>query len=132
MADTEWWAEIDLPATVHSPGAARRLVEELLLAWGRPYLDDAVEVARLVVSELVTNSVRHASDGGVLHLLLRADQSGGVYLAISDGSAVAPAMRDLTSDSEGGRGLHIVDKLAARWGVTTDTAGGKSIWVQLS
>jgi hypothetical protein len=75
--------------------------------------------------------VVHAGAGGVLQLLIRADQGGGLYIAVCDGSSRAPVMRELTGDAEGGRGLQIVQRLSARWGVETDDAGGKRVWVEL-
>jgi len=52
-----WTARAMLPPDPGAPVAARRLVSTLFMAWG---LADQVEVAELVVSELVSNSVRHA------------------------------------------------------------------------
>ena len=85
----------------------------------------------LLVTELVTNSVRHAGVGPAsavgLEVLVRP---GCIRAVVSDpGPGFTPAVRDPDPLSEGGRGLFIVDQLAARWGV--ETAGGTRVWVEL-
>jgi anti-sigma regulatory factor (Ser/Thr protein kinase) len=132
MSDTTWWAQADLPPTRLAPRVARRLLADLLLAWSQPHLDGLADDATVVVSELVTNAVLHAGGDGALRLEISADQNGTLRIAISDGSSLEPTMQELTDDAEGGRGLQIVQRLSARWGVEDGPSGGKRIWVELS
>ena len=126
-----WTARALLPPDSGAPVAARRLVSTLFMAWG---LAEQVEVAELVVSELVSNSVRHAGDAGDLELELVCD-GPTVRLSVADGSAVYPVMRSegderAASERSGGLGLHLVDRVAQRWGVE-DYLFGKRVWVLL-
>lgn len=112
----------EFPADERSPGEARAAAGRQMRAWG---LDDESFATELVVTELVTNAVRHASPPVVLRLI-RTDT---LVCEVSDGSATAPHMRLPRLLDEGGRGLFIVGRLARRWGTRyCDT--GKTIWVE--
>jgi anti-sigma regulatory factor (Ser/Thr protein kinase) len=110
-----------------APAAARNAVGAGLA--GR-VADDVLRDARLLVSELVTNSVRHAglATDGVVRI--SADVTGGtVRLEVNDaGTDGTVARRPPTP--EGGFGLHLVEALAHRWGVTRE--GFTSVWVELA
>ncbi|MFZ3495403.1 SpoIIE family protein phosphatase [Streptomyces sp. 5.8] len=111
-----WVLDAD-PAVV---GDARRLVLDQLTAWD---LDELAFSTELIVSELVTNSIRHA--GGQVRLrLIRADT---LTCEVSDSSNTQPRMRRARSEEEGGRGLYIVAQLSHRWG-SRYTVGGKTVW----
>ncbi|MER6198330.1 SpoIIE family protein phosphatase [Streptomyces sp. NPDC001586] len=111
-----WWLEAD-PAVV---GDARHLVLDQLTAWD---LDELAFSTELIVSELVTNAIRHA--GGAVRLrLIRADT---LTCEVSDASNTQPRMRRARSSEEGGRGLYIVAQLSHRWG-SRYTRGGKTVW----
>ncbi|MFB7176279.1 SpoIIE family protein phosphatase [Streptomyces sp. NPDC056257] len=111
-----WWLDAD-PAIV---GDARHLVLEQLTAWD---LDELAFSTELIVSELVTNAIRHA--GGRVRLrLIRADT---LTCEVSDASNTQPRMRRARSSEEGGRGLYIVAQLSHRWG-SRYTRGGKTVW----
>ncbi|MGB9378075.1 MAG: ATP-binding protein [Mycobacteriales bacterium] len=118
---------VRLPHDVRSAGAVRRRVGADLGSHGfAPVLTaDAV----LVLSELVGNSIRHANPlaGGELEISWdMSDQ--GVELRVTDGgSPRGPQLRDADADDVGGRGLTIVTKLAASWGVET-TSLGTTVW----
>lgn len=102
-------------AAAHAAGAARSALEVLAEHVGRSLLHDA----RLLVTELVTNSVRHAGVGreSAVGLALRLTP-GRLTVAISDpGPGFQPQISEPSLDDEGGRGLFIVDHLADRWGV---------------
>jgi anti-sigma regulatory factor (Ser/Thr protein kinase) len=124
-------ARFDLPADFRAAGRARRILTELLTAWGRH--EDA-EVARLLVSEIVTNAVRHAGQGRPLELHVTADHLR-VRVAVGDGSARRPVPRTPRDDDETGRGMHLVQTLASEWGVDARVeygAGeGKQVWFEL-
>lgn len=86
------------------------------------------EVAVLLVSELVTNAILHAS--GPLELRARP-LDDGLRVEVLDSASDAPALRtevDLTDI--GGRGLQLVDVLADRWG-WSESDEGKVVWFEL-
>ncbi|BCJ46374.1 hypothetical protein GCM10010168_60130 [Actinoplanes ianthinogenes] len=117
-------ANLDLPLHHGAPGAARRAVVAVLTGWGF-HDQDWLETAAVVVSELVTNAVRHG--GGCLALAVEAHE-GRVVVSVADGSAVVPRRRD--PDDEGGRGLALIEALADRWTVRNHE-GGKQVRVLL-
>lgn len=100
------------------------MIRDVLRQWG---LDDLVSTAELLVSELVSNALRHAS--GPLHLTL--ERVSGLRCLVSDGSADLPRPADAGPEDECGRGLLLVDMLAAQWGCEGGP-GGKSVWFELS
>ena len=87
--------------------------------------------ARLLVSELVTNAVRHvpAKDGDEISLVVERE-GDRLRVEVADrGPGFAPQPRADTKDASSGWGLHILAKLAARWGVETDR--GARVWFEL-
>ena len=92
--------------------------------WG---LTGASFITELIVSELVTNAVRHAEPP--IQLRLIHDRS--LICEVSDASSTAPHMRRARTYDEGGRGLLLVAQLSRRWG-TRQTVGGKTIWAEQS
>jgi anti-sigma regulatory factor (Ser/Thr protein kinase) len=119
-------AHIDLLDDLQAPRAARRATRAILKGWG--YRDDAaLEAVELVVTELVTNALRHA--GGGFQLQLQSGRS--LRVAVADGSALVPVARAMDDEGESGRGVHIVTELARDWGVEEREGGGKRIWVDL-
>ena len=112
----------DLPADPAIVADARREVARRLGAWG---LDDAAFITGLVVSELVTNAIRHAQ--GPIQLRLIRDQT--LICEVSDGSSTAPHLRRARAFDEGGRGLLLVSQLTQRWGMR-QTPHGKTIWAE--
>jgi anti-sigma regulatory factor (Ser/Thr protein kinase) len=119
-------ARIDLPPVPASVTLARRLVRDLLHSWAAP---QDREDAQLLVTELVANVVDHAS-GDVLTLEL---ELAGAWLriAVVDGSAVRPVVRQLSTAQQRGRGMQLVASIADRWGVE-DHDGGKRVWFELA
>jgi anti-sigma regulatory factor (Ser/Thr protein kinase) len=112
-----------LPASPLSPALARTLIRSALD--GCP--PEIVEVAELLVSELVTNSIVHAGTAPKL----RIDTARvGIRISVEDQSAQAPTLRTRMSDAEGGRGLLLVDALAQTWGWRL-TEQGKQVWFTL-
>jgi anti-sigma regulatory factor (Ser/Thr protein kinase) len=120
-------ASVDLPPTPRSVPAARWLATGLLAAWGAPHDPDD---AALVVTELVANVVDHV--GGEASFTLELTLSGEwLRIAVADGSAVRPVVRELEQGSPRGRGMRIVQRIAERWGAE-DHAGGKRVWLELA
>jgi anti-sigma regulatory factor (Ser/Thr protein kinase) len=117
-------ATLDLPSATRSAAAARRLVAQLLEAWAaESFCDDAT----LLVSELVSNVVRHVA--GQLAMRVEVALSGpSLRVAVVDSSSVlpAPGRRGL----RGGHGLGLVAAVADRWG-SEEYAGGKRVWFEL-
>jgi anti-sigma regulatory factor (Ser/Thr protein kinase) len=112
-------------------GAARhRVVRELADAGvPAPVLED-IEV---VAAELLGNAVRHARAmaGGVLLLGWRIED-GEVTVRVTDGGSGYPVEpRDAGPMAVSGRGLHIVESLAASWGVVEHVGGLRTVWAAL-
>ncbi|NYI06905.1 SpoIIE family protein phosphatase [Allostreptomyces psammosilenae] len=113
------WQLADDPVVVAD---ARKYVSDQLARWG---LEEAAFVTELVVSELVTNAIRHA--GGPIELRLIHDHT--LICEVSDGSSSAPHLRRARVYDEGGRGLMLVAQLTGRWG-SRQTPTGKTIWAE--
>jgi anti-sigma regulatory factor (Ser/Thr protein kinase) len=113
------------PRKPTAPGMARRLVIRSLRQW---QLEDLIDDAILVTTELATNAVRHAGCGFTLTVSAQGDV---VRICVLDDSrADLPQPRIAGSLSSSGRGLHIIDAIAVRWG-TDVMDGGKSVWAEL-
>jgi len=112
----------DLPADPAIVPDTRRQVARRLTGWG---LDDVAFVTELVVSELVTNAIRHAKTP----IQLRLIRDRTLICEVSDGSSTAPHLRRACPFDEGGRGLLLVSQLAQRWGCR-QTPHGKVIWAE--
>jgi serine phosphatase RsbU (regulator of sigma subunit)/anti-sigma regulatory factor (Ser/Thr protein kinase) len=115
-------ASWQLPADPAVVAEARDLVTRRLTAWG---LDDMVFTTELIVSELVTNAIRHAS--GPIRLRLICQEV--LICEIADTSNTSPRLRHARTTDEGGRGLFLIAHLADRWG-TRYTDDGKIIWTE--
>lgn len=117
-----------LDSHVRAVPQARRIIRTELARWG---LHEYVEIAELLVSELVTNALRHAR--GPIQLRMSHSADGRMLRCdIADGCpATPPAARPpARADEEHGRGLHLVDQLSTRWGAR-HTAAGKTVWFEL-
>lgn len=122
----QWRAVVDIPATPQGPATARRVVDAVLPAWD---YDDLRFDAELVVSELVTNAVMHAPGADTLELELIRRESG-LRIALADGSAVRPIIKELSEEHTSGRGMVIVQAVASAWG-SEEQPGGKRVWVDI-
>ncbi|MEU9119902.1 SpoIIE family protein phosphatase [Streptomyces sp. NPDC048506] len=114
------WDVSSDPAVV---GSARAAAGRQLAEWG---LDELRFTTELIVSELVTNAIRHGS-GPITLRLIRQD---ALICEVFDGGSTAPHLRHARTTDEGGRGLFIVAQLTRRWG-TRYTPTGKVIWTEL-
>jgi serine/threonine-protein kinase RsbW len=110
-------------AEARSVGAARRYVRDVLR--GHPLSDiDAVE---LMVSELATNSVKHAHSDYKVSI----NNSGGeIRVEVRDTGRGQPVLRFPAPTEPSGRGLRIVEALSTAWG-TVDSPHGKTVWFTL-
>jgi anti-sigma regulatory factor (Ser/Thr protein kinase) len=121
---TAWDASWPLQRELTSVGRARRLVTAQLSDWT---VGDLADAAELLVSELVTNALRHTR--GPLRLNLRLHQ-GRLLCEVEDTESTAPVCSVVDADAEGGRGTELIDMLADAWG-STRTATGKTVWFEL-
>jgi PAS domain S-box-containing protein len=115
-------ASWELPADPAAVAGARATAARQLADWDLEELTFATE---LLVSELVTNAIRHAQPPLQLRMILDTALS----CEVSDASTTAPHLRRAGRYDEGGRGLMLVARLADRWG-TRYTPAGKTIWTQ--
>ena len=109
-------------ARPESVRAARRFVVSVL----RETSADP-EVAELLTSELATNAVVHARTGFAVRV--RTADSGVRVEIVNDEPELLASLRD--PDERGGRGLRIIESLAARWGTESDP-GHKIVWFELA
>jgi anti-sigma regulatory factor (Ser/Thr protein kinase) len=116
---------MELEPTAGAPAAARSFVTTMLADWGHG--DELVADAQLVVSELVTNAILHARSS--FAVVASSDESG-VRVAVRDRGAGAPELLRPEPHVPSGRGLLVIDAVAAAWGVET-TGEGKTVWAQL-
>jgi anti-sigma regulatory factor (Ser/Thr protein kinase) len=119
-----------LPCAPASVGVARRRLAADLSAAG--VFGQAVGDAALVVSELLSNAIKHAwpLPGEKLQVTWAVDQ-GSVEVAVRDGGApTRPQQAYPPVSSLGGRGLGIVEHLSQDWGVRTDDVG-QTVWAVL-
>ncbi|MEU6066746.1 MULTISPECIES: ATP-binding protein [Streptomyces] len=115
------WA---LPWSPTACARARAAIREVLPRWD---LAGLVPTTELLVSELVCNALRHA----VGPLSLTLERVSAVRCVVTDGSSELPRPTDSDVEDESGRGLALVDMLAARWGCEPGPVG-KSVWFELS
>ena len=116
---------VELPADQRAPSEARDFVRRSACGDHAPEL---VDEALLLVSEVVTNAVRHGTPPVTLEMICLGDD--GLELRISDGSPERPRSKDFTDDGEGGRGLFLVDTISDAWGVEPGESG-KQVWFRL-
>ncbi|UDY25084.1 ATP-binding protein [Nocardioides sp. Kera G14] len=119
--------QVDLPFRPESVRAARAIVR----TFGAELADDTMADAELLVSEVVTNAVRH---GGPDISLTVEVEGGSVTIGVTDGSNVMPMTGTAVAATKAsGRGLLLVDQVAAAWGVTTHSGkDGKTVWFRLA
>ncbi|MFE4590980.1 ATP-binding protein [Streptomyces laurentii] len=134
-------SELTLAATPNAVAWARLHTVDILQRWHFP--DEGIEVARLLVSELATNAIRHArltktseavadsaSIGTIVLMIWPTD--GAVILAVSDPDPRPPAPRASDADATGGRGLALIQTMANSWGYSlTGPHPGKIVWAEV-
>jgi len=118
-------ATIELPPTATSAAAARGFVHQSLQQWGAASRSD---LARLLVSELVTNAVFHARSPVEVRAVMA---SGRIRIEVRDHDPAPPAQREAQPWEATGRGLLLVDELSSRWGSDPTPPEGKVVWFEL-
>ncbi|WP_405011792.1 SpoIIE family protein phosphatase [Kitasatospora sp. NBC_01539] len=117
--DVSYWY---LQPRHETPGRARRLAAHALRRWG---LEELSESTELMVSELVTNAIRHATRPVTLRLV----RTSRLRCEVGDDSPALPRARRAGPDDEHGRGLQIVARCADDWGATR-LGAGKVVWFE--
>jgi anti-sigma regulatory factor (Ser/Thr protein kinase) len=115
---------IEIPRTAQAPSLARRALGEL-----EGQIDPAVMPdVRLLVSELISNSVKYGGEGPVR---LEVFASGERVRAeiIDQGAGFTPVKRDGDLDKVGGWGLHLVQELTTGWGTYE---GSTHVWFEIA
>ncbi|MBV9592331.1 MAG: ATP-binding protein [Actinobacteria bacterium] len=114
------------------PGSdAPALARDYLSRRGAHLPSDLLDDALVIVSELVTNAVRHGRPEIVLSV---REEPPGIGVAVQDSGPELPQwpVHPPADDDPHGRGLLIVDALASRWGVEPNPGGpGKTVWFEL-
>jgi anti-sigma regulatory factor (Ser/Thr protein kinase) len=113
---------IELPRTAEAPFLARRALADLDGKVDASVLPDL----RLLVSELITNSVKYGGDGPV-RLEVTASEKRVRAEIIDQGPGFTPKRRDDDLERVGGRGLHLVDQLTSEWGTYE---GSTHVWFE--
>jgi len=115
---------VDIPRDSTAPAAARRAVERLRDGIAPDVLPDV----KLLVSELITNSVKYGG-GGAVTLCVEAETPRRLRVEVVDqGEGFIPVARDRPATEVGGWGLHLVQSLSNRWGVHE---GSTHVWFEI-
>ncbi|WP_329133944.1 ATP-binding protein [Streptomyces sp. NBC_01476] len=115
------------PHDPRSVGPARHELRRALEAWG---LGELADQAELVLSELLTNAVRHGIPAEGREIETRYKCIGaGVRIEVHDTNESRPVLQKAAADAESGRGLSLVDAVTgSRWGVSERDGVGKLVW----
>ncbi|MGW4454598.1 ATP-binding protein [Streptomyces albidoflavus] len=118
-----------LPCTPESAPTARRLIRQALGAWA---LDALADDACLVANEMVANACRHTRSPVIRVSVTRLDGTR-VEIAVTDRSRALPVRKPASPDALDaldGRGLVLVNAIAARWGADPKR-WGKRVWAEV-
>jgi anti-sigma regulatory factor (Ser/Thr protein kinase) len=123
-----------LSATPRGARLARRLTVHQLVTWGYPHGDDLSDTAQHLVAELAANAVTHGRVPGrdfeLRLLLLRPADTLRIEVSDARGDRTLRFLAGAPED-ECGRGLVLVQVLAARWGLVERDVG-KTVWAELA
>jgi len=115
-----------LPASPDAPRKARELLRRACPTTPVHLLHDA----ELLTSEIVTNVVKHV--GGMITMVVECDVHK-LAVAVADDSPDEPVLRRSATKDLGGRGIQLVDHLAAMWGCKPRGDGkGKIVWFRVA
>jgi anti-sigma regulatory factor (Ser/Thr protein kinase) len=116
----------DFDLDIMAPASVRHFVRQQLSEWS---MGPLIDVAELLVSEVVTNSIRHALAGGWVSVSRTAER---VRVEVTDTGGGTPTPRQAEPHEPTGRGLAIVEALADSWGVVEPEGRGKTVWFELA
>jgi anti-sigma regulatory factor (Ser/Thr protein kinase) len=115
-----------LPKQADAAAIARRVLDEFD---GR--IDPAkLETARLLVTEVVTNAVRHVKREGPIDLCLALSEDALRVEVVDPGQGFVPRRRGPDSPLDGNWGLHFLEVLSDRWGIESDER--TRVWFELT
>jgi anti-sigma regulatory factor (Ser/Thr protein kinase) len=120
-------AEFPVRPDLAQVAAARREVVRLARQWRIPFTEERFEDLELLADEVVANAVRHTRAPCTVTVRWTGAR---VRVEVADASPRRPKPRKGPPDAEGGRGLVLVDALAADWG-TSDAPAGKVVWFEV-
>jgi len=117
---------IRLPQALPSAREARRFATRVVSRW---QFDSLLDDVLLVVSELAANAITHADSA----LELRLSHAGNVLrIEVADNGSGTPEPQPESMSEEHGRGLHLVARLTAAWGMEELADGGKVVWAEMA
>jgi DNA-binding NarL/FixJ family response regulator len=119
-------AQLDLPLALTSVARARRFVEQMVREWE---LEQLLDDALMVSSELVTNAVTHAQSSCRIRLTLNPAR---LRIAVLDAGVGTPEPMPPSQTEEHGRGLYMVDAVTTAWGLEEVPGDGKLVWAELA
>lgn len=111
-------------AVPRAAGEARAFTASVLGSWDLSHL---VETAELLVSELITNAVKHAG-ADIPPVILAITCADALLVQVWDASDVPAVHRQVADDDVDGRGIGLVDALSKEWGCDVLDTGGKIVW----
>jgi anti-sigma regulatory factor (Ser/Thr protein kinase) len=114
-----------LPLSTESVPTARQFVRDLMI--DSDTIAD-LDTASLLVTEIVTNAVLHATAPMTLRVEISVDV---VRIEVRDGSQLPPRVHAFSATAATGRGLRLLESLATRWGVRPEPGGGKVVWFEV-
>jgi serine/threonine-protein kinase RsbW len=135
------YSRLDLACEEAAVRFARAHARDAFAKWDVP--EDTADSAVLIVSELVTNAVRHARKPTQTPPWATTPPPGRLALTlwgypeylliyVYDQDRTPPILRPTTADAQSGRGLHLVDKLSSEWGYVYPTPhSGKTVYAKL-
>ncbi|QKZ22862.1 ATP-binding protein [Streptomyces chartreusis] len=129
-------SRLELAAQKDAVRWARRHARDVLSVWR--VQPDHVETAALVVSELVTNAVRHVikatpATGPVRLALILRHRGTHLIVEVADPGVQPPLLQGAVEPgAESGRGLLIVESVSKEWGYYFPPTGGKVVWASLA
>jgi anti-sigma regulatory factor (Ser/Thr protein kinase) len=121
-----------LEATLQAGPAAPATARAALTRWLSGHVPiEVLEDARLLASELVTNSLRHPdiSEADSLRLAVQLSRGALRIEVLDPGTTGVVASREPDRERGGGFGLHLVDMIATRWGV--NRTNGTRVWFEV-
>jgi anti-sigma regulatory factor (Ser/Thr protein kinase) len=115
---------VTLPPDNGSVPVARHTAGAVLASWG---LEDYVDVAGLLLSELVTNAIQHSGGAREFVLVYLVPRSGLLHVEVHDHCSTVPVPRQAKINEENGRGCELLDALALEWGSSRRGDGSGNI-----
>jgi anti-sigma regulatory factor (Ser/Thr protein kinase) len=102
---------------------------ERVMALATPFVDRGrLPDLRLVISEVITNAVRHGGDGDLV-VAVTPKQEFLCVQVTDTGDGFAPRPRALAPDEDGGFGLFLIERLTRRWGLTREDSNTR-VWFE--